>query len=175
MPRRSDIIRSLMPIVLVGFLIVLVALLFLLWPVDSGTRTMQHLARIIAPGDTEFGLARRLLDLGIYVVVMIGFAFLLAAWRDSKRNALIGLMAIGILGTAYGSGMALYAGPMCSICGFLLILFGGLVAWAASSPAETGEPEELPGADKHPANDRSKGPDELVDIRTNNHASYSVA
>jgi hypothetical protein len=168
----SAVIRSLMPIVLIGFILVLLALLFLLWPAgsqgDDRRGAVQHLARMLMPGEGGFNLARIFVDLGIYVVVVIGIGFLVSAWRSGRRNVLVGLMVVGILGIAYASGMGLYAGPAVSICGFMFILFGGLVAWAASS------------ADRLESDDTGDQLDTLDTVdttanRTNDHASHSVA
>ena len=101
----------------------------------------------------------RLLDVSLYVMLMAGMVLLAMAWRRGTRNALIGLLAIALLGLAYAGGMALYFGPMVSICGFMLILFGGLIALAASPSAD--RPDE-------PENRQAE-------VRTNDHASHSVA
>src|SRR5450432_3349258 len=132
-------VRSLLPIVIVGFALVLVALLVLLWPNgqwgDDGVVTMPHIVRLMTPLLHENGvnLPRRILDIGIYAVVVAGLVLLVQAWRQGRRNALVGLMFVGILGLSYVSGMALYTGPMIGTCGFMLILFGGLVAWVSTT------------------------------------------
>ncbi len=162
---NRGIMWSLMPVVLLGFLIVLTALLLLRWPAgnraDPGETTTQLFRLLQPPGEAAPSLAMRLLDVSLYVLLMAGMALLVMAWRRGARNALIGLMAIAILGLAYASGMALYIGPMVSICGFMLILFGGLIALAASPSAELDRPDE-------PENRQAE-------VRTNDHASHSVA
>jgi hypothetical protein len=130
-------IRGLMWLVAAGFIVVIVALLILGWPSGQwGDKDLKILPQIMRTvfalrGEVTLPAARLALDVGIYVLVMIGLAFLVAAWRGGSRGAVTGLLVISILGLSYVSGMALYIGPMVSTCGFLLILFGGLVAWAS--------------------------------------------
>lgn len=145
-------IRSLMPLVLLGFALVLTALLLLLWPTgqfgEQNVQTIPHILRVVRPmiGESALNIPRRILDVAIYLVVIIGIGFLVVAWRRGTRNSLLGLIGIAILGLSYVSGMALYTGPAVGTCGFLLILFGAMVAWIISrgededdeaSPAET--------------------------------------
>ncbi|MCC7445837.1 MAG: hypothetical protein IT324_00400 [Anaerolineae bacterium] len=155
----------LMPVVLVGLLIVLMALLLLRWPAgnqaDSAETTTQLFRLLQPPAETAPSVGMRLLDASLYVMMAAGIVLLAIAWRRGARNALVGLVGIAILGLAYASGMALYFGPMVSICGFMLILFGGLIALAASPSAELDRPDE-------PENRQAE-------VRTNDHASHSVA
>ncbi len=177
MPERSPVIRSLMPLVFLGFLIVGTALLCVLWPPSAGdTRTspVNFRDRVETPGlGSRINAAQRILDLSLCLVVIVGMVLLFVAWAGHSRGALVGLITVGVLGVFYGSGMALYAGPTVSICGFMLILFGGLVAWVASSPGDASD--EL--STTYDSND-SDGHEESVDIttnRTNDHASQSAA
>ena len=133
---EPKLVRGLMLVVAVGFFIVFVALLLLNWPSGQwGEQDVTLLPQIqrttdAIRGQTALPTARLVLDIGIYFVVVIGVGFMIAAWRGS-RGALIGLLVISVLGLSYVSNMALYIGPMVSTCGFILILFGGLVAWAS--------------------------------------------
>jgi hypothetical protein len=168
MPDRSTIVRSLMPLVLFGFLIVVTALLCLLWPAastnDNRGITVRHRERIGLTDETgTANLSRLFLDLSIYAIVIAGIAFMLTAWVGARRGMLVGLMGVGILGIAYASGMAQYTGPAVSICGFILLLFGGWVAWAASSPL----PDESAETNGEPV--------DITANRTNDNASHSVA
>ncbi len=168
MPERSAIVRSLMPLVLLGLLIVVTALLCLLWPAsptgESRGAVVRHRDRVSLTDDSgAVNLSQLFLDLAIYVIVIAGIGFLVTAWVGARREVLAGLIGVGILGIAYASGMAMYTGPAISICGFTLILFGGWVAWAASSPV----PDD--------SGETNGEPVELTANRTNDHASHSVA
>jgi hypothetical protein len=141
----ANVVRAVLPIVAIGFLIALVALLVLLWPAhsssDPGIVTSTHLGRLTNEFSGDTPITRILVDVSIYILMLIAFGVLLATWARRNRALLPILMAIGLLGIAYASGMALYTGPMISICGFSLMLFGSLVAWAASpsDPTLNGE------------------------------------
>lgn len=136
-PNPNKQVRGLMYIVACGFVIVLVSLLLLNWPSgqwgESDVKMLPQVQRTIAAvtGKIAWPVPRLVLDVGIYVLLIIGIGFLVAAWRNGARGALMGLMGISILGLSYVSGMVVYVGPMISACGFVLILFGGLVAWAS--------------------------------------------
>src|SRR5258708_10175564 len=114
---ESGKIRSLLPIALVGFVLVIVALFLLLWPTgqfgDASVTLIPHVARILRSIDNETGLnlPRRLLDVAIYIVLLAGVGFLVMAWRRRKRNALLGLIAVSILGPSFISRLALHARP----------------------------------------------------------------
>jgi hypothetical protein len=131
------------------------------WPVPAGGNEQYAplLVRMIrqSPDEPASALARHFLDFGIYLVTLIGIGLMLVAWKRNLRNTLIGLMAIGLLGIAYTSGMFPYIGPVVGICGFTLIFFGGMVAWIAPSLKQ---PDPATGSE-----------DEAAQIRTDDHAS----
>ena len=170
------IVRYLMPLVIFGLIVVLVALALLRWPTgpDADGPGIHHVTRILGPSSDSGipDILRRLLDFAMYLVVMIGVGLLGMVLRRRSRTALIGLVAVGILGLAYVNGMALYAGPMVSVCGFMLILFGGLVAWAASSPPEeTTVTVETPGEPSDQPGETGQSEIESFETRTDDHAS----
>lgn len=171
------IIRSLIPFVFLGFLIAFAALFLLQWPMPAGSEqsTSLLLMRIIAPVATEStaNIARKFLDLGIFIITLIGIGFMVVAWRLGERGPLIGLVAVGILGIAYASGTAAYTGPLVSVCGYTIILFGGLVAWLAASSDASSELTEQPDRST-----QAKAKTEATERRTNDNAdnaSHSVA
>ncbi len=133
------IVRALMLIVIAGFILVGFALLLLRWPIGAGDQSVQQLARLAGSSDSGQTLLQRLPDLAIYLIVIAGIAFLALALRRGERSLLLGLMGVGFLGLAYAGGMALYIGPMVSVCGFTLIVFGGMVAWATTGPRDTAD------------------------------------
>jgi hypothetical protein len=176
-PERSDpaIIRHLMPVVFVGYVIVSCALFVMQWPAPPGSEapTFPLLLRMVrqGPDESSLALARHFLDFGIFLLTGIGLVAMVIAWRRGTRRPLMWMMATALLGIAYASGMALYNGPMVSICGFTLILFGGMVAWVASSLRAADEIETEHETESKA--DKATGP---VEIRTNDHAStHSIA
>jgi hypothetical protein len=175
----TTIVFYLMLLVAVGLIAVLFALMLLRWPAgpDAEGPGIHHLVRMLGPSpDNGPDILRRLLDFAIYLVVVSGVGLLGRVLLRRSRQSLVGLMAVGFLGLAYVSGMALYAGPMVSVCGFMLILFGGLVAWIASSPPEgTTVTVEAPGESAEEPGEASRPEGESVDIRTDDHASHSAA
>jgi len=147
-PHPINAVRAVLPLVVFGFSIALCSMLVLLWPArstaDASIITTTHLARVAS----EFGrvpFARIVVDIGIYVVLLVAFVAILMAWSRRSRGMLTLLMGIGLLGIAYASGQALYTGPMFSVCGYSLILFGSLVGWA-SSPDQAVEEVASPEA-----------------------------
>ncbi len=140
------IIRALLSIVIVGFVLVGFALLLLRWPIGAGDQAVQQITRLAGSDDNGANLIQRLPDLAIYLIVIAGIAFLVLAIRRGERSLLLGLVGIGFLGLAYAGGMALYIGPMVSVCGFMLILFGGMVAWATTGPREAEDTENMESA-----------------------------
>jgi hypothetical protein len=178
MLERLAVMRSLMALVFLGFLIVGTAMLCMLWPLgsvgDARTTSVNFRARVEeADQASGVSVAQRILDLVVCGGIIVGLIALFIAWIGGRRDVLIALMVVGILSIAYASGMALYSGPLVFICGFMLVLFGGLVAWMSSSSAEpSGEPLE-PGK-----LDETHDHEEVVDSttnRTNDNASQSVA
>ncbi len=145
---QQEHVRSLLPMVITGFVLVLLALLVLKWPNgqwgDEGVSTMPHVMRLFTPLLNEDGLniPRRIMDLGIYVVVVVGLVLLVTTWRQGTRGTLPLLMLVSITGLAYVGGMALYSGPMIGTCGFMLILFGGLVTWASTTDHTSAHPDD---------------------------------
>ncbi len=145
---QQEHVRSLLPMVITGFVLVLLALLVLKWPNgqwgDEGVSTVPHVMRLFTPLLNEDGLniPRRIIDLGIYAVVVVGLVLLVTAWRQGTRGTLPLLMLVSITGLAYVGGMALYSGPMIGTCGFMLILFGGLVTWASTTDHASAHPDD---------------------------------
>jgi hypothetical protein len=140
-PRRwnpsSDIVRGLLPIIFAGALIVAVSLLALRFPTatpdDPGASSAAHLMRVVSRFEGAAPLMPGvILDIGVYVAVIATFVLMFAAGTRGNRGALTGLIGVGLLGIAYVSSMVLFVGPMVSLCGFSLILFGSLTAWAVS-------------------------------------------
>ncbi len=184
MPESNDsgitrqTLRDLLPVIVLGFILVVIGLFVLLWPTGAwGTEnnvSVPHLQRLLGDaGGSAVPLTRRILDASIYLVVLLGIGFVGVALRRSTRDTMIGLIAVSILGLAYVSGQALYAGPMMSACGFLFILFGSFVAWIASSandpkPAEPNLPAEHEKVD-------DTGSSEPIGVGNNDYASSSVA
>lgn len=172
---ETSTIRGLIILVFVGFVLVITALLTLLWPTgqfgSEGVETIPHLMRVFRPllSESSLNLPRRILDIAIYAVVVAGIGFLITAWRRGSRGALLGLMAVAALGLSYVSAMALYTGPMISTCGYLLILFGALVAWSATR----GEAQDPMQTDELPAEPTDRAAD-ITNLGTDDYGSHPV-
>jgi hypothetical protein len=136
-------LRGLMVIVLIGAVIALIALLVLQWPIikQAGPPAEYgpQFQRILVVGESSRGIVGAIVDVSVYVMLIAAVIFAFRTLRTGKREWLSGLIVVGLLGLAYVTGMVLYIGPMVGACGFSLIIFGGLVAWIASSP--TDEPD----------------------------------
>ena len=177
--KNGDIqtIRSLMPLVLLGFVLVLTALLLLLWPTgqfgQQDVQTIPHILRVVRPmiGESALNIPRRILDVAIYGVVIIGLGFMVVAWRRGTRQSLLGLIGIAILGLSYVSGMALYTGPAVGTCGFLLILFGAMVAWMTSHNED--QDDEASPAEMYSDIDPAERTDNAT-LGTDEYASHPV-
>lgn len=140
--RIAESVRGLMPVAMLGILVVLLALLAMQWPTpdpfDAATTTQPHPMRVLArisSGD----IAGAVLDSLIYGMLIAALLCIVVIVRQRRRSWLGGLLIVGLLGLAYTSSMALYNGPMISVCGFSLILSGALVAWAAATPDDRPE------------------------------------
>jgi hypothetical protein len=158
--RRTDsnlqTLRALMPLIILGYAMALCALPVVGWPTgqfgQQNVELVRHFDRITRPliseGDSA-GLPRKILDVAFYLVLLAGFGFLVLSWRG-RRNPMLGLIGVGILGLSYASGMALYSGPLLSTCGFLLILFGGIVmlTTARDDEIDSTENEEIAAPDQ---------------------------
>ncbi len=160
-PVRRDHVFAMMPLIVVGYALVLVALLLLPWPTgqygEQEVGFVPHILRIICPLPDEVATSsppsvpvlgfqcypwdgahpnfpRRLLDIAIYGVVIVGIYLLAMAVRRGTRGSLAALIVFSVVGLSYVGGMALYTAPAISVFGYLLILFGALVAFASFPP-----------------------------------------
>jgi len=168
-PGNRDHVLSLMPLIVVGYVLVIVALLLLPWPTgqygEQDVRLVPHIARVICPLPDEVGadahptttvlaftcypwdnvrpnIPRRLLDIAIYPVMVVGVYLLVTAMQRGTRGSLVPLMIFSVIGLSYVGGLALFTAPAISIFGYLLILFGALIAWA-SFPPESAIPAQV--------------------------------
>src|SRR5260221_11190672 len=114
---QREQVRGLLPMVVAGFILVLLALLVLMWPNgqwgDEGVTTMPHVMRLFKPmlNEDSLNIPRRILDLGIYAIVVVVLVLLVTAWRQGARGVLLDLMLVRILALAYVVVLQLYTGP----------------------------------------------------------------
>src|SRR5579859_6368000 len=164
-PAHRDHVLSMIPLIVVGYVLVIVALLILPWPTgqygEDDVKLVPHIARVICPLPDEVpadahptttvlaftcypwdnarpNLPRRLLDLAIYPVMIVGVYLLVTAMQRGTRGSLVALIAFSVIGLSYAGGLALFTAPAISIFGYLLILFGALIAWASFPPESEG-------------------------------------
>jgi uncharacterized membrane protein len=182
-PDVSDVgkVRSLLPLVILGFILVVFALAVLWWPTgnfgEQQVSIIHHISRLTRPLNNEDGLnlPRRFLDAGIYLIVLAGVVFLVTAWRRGTRGAVLGLIGVSVLGLSYASGMALYSGPMVSTCGFLLILFGAVVTWATLREESTPQDNTDQLEHEKPDLDSGEAQRHSLDLGTDEYALHPIA
>jgi hypothetical protein len=136
------------PIITLGLLLVTIAMLLAPWPPDqavSTNRSVSYLERIAGrqidvptgqSGKTLVWYGRRVLDVLLVCILVMGYGSMaLLAWR-SEHRALIALIVIGALGTLYTGFLGLYPGPILAAGGFALVLFDAGLNWASHCAAE---------------------------------------
>lgn len=139
---RPVIIASI-PIILVGLLVVVFAMLRAPWPADPpspATRgTVSFVGRVLgeqgnppaAEGDRSAAwYARRVLD-GLTAVLVIAACAAVGLLLISPRQELVAALTVGaLLGVLYGASTGLYGGPMMTAGGFACVMFGAGLGWA---------------------------------------------
>ncbi len=150
--RRGSVIGSL-PIVTLGLLLVTFALMRAPWPPDPqsvyGT-TESYFDRLrgrdVPPpyvngesaDKSTAWYARRVADglaLALLVAGYVSTGF--ALWLDNRRMLTV-LIVIGACGTCYGGMVGLFAGPILTIGGFALVLFGAGLHWLSQTQIQNG-------------------------------------
>lgn len=188
-----DTVRSLLPVTFIGLFIVLIALVFMQWPVPTGKGVTDHqISRMTGfLSGANASLPGFLLDALVYILLLVGIGCIVIAWRRAWPGPLLALTLVGLLGLAYVSGTALYTGPMISVCGFSMVLFGGLVAWVAvpfgkdkenekeqvpepvAAPEQQAQPPE-PSAEVNDTNETGETSGTNETGETSDYASHSV-
>ena len=74
----------------------------------------------------------------VQLMHMIPALLVLTMHLVALRWPWIGLLIVGLLGTAYTAGMVLYNGPLIATPGYLLVLIGALLAVLSGQPAGNG-------------------------------------
>ncbi len=118
----------------IGWLLAAIAVVGLPWPMPGAQPTVSGpvLDRLIVSVPDEplvTAIARHIVDLGPFVLLIAApIALVVAAGRRTRRAA-TALAIIGLLGIIYAAGMALYIGGMVAVGGFILIFISGLLGW----------------------------------------------
>ena len=118
----------------IGWLLAAIAVVGLPWPMPGAQPTVNGpvLDRLMASVPDEplmTAIARHIVDLGPFVLLIaVPIALVVAAGRRTRRAA-TALAIIGLLGIIYAAGMALFIGGMVAVCGFVLIFISGLLGW----------------------------------------------
>lgn len=82
--------------------------------------------------------ARRVADGMALALLLAGYVSTgFALWWDNRRM-LAALMVIGAFGTCYGSTVGLFTGPILTIGGFALVLFGAGLHWLSQTQIQNG-------------------------------------
>jgi hypothetical protein len=177
-PRESpaqETVRSLLPLMLIGIFVVLAALLFMQWPIPASKnvtdRQINRLTGFLSGPSAS--LPGFILDVAVYMLLLVGIGCIVIAWQRARPGSLIALTMVGLLGLVYVSSSALYTGPMISVCGFSMVLFGGLVAWVAVPDGKEKTPESVEQSAQPP--ESSAEVKEVSEAsETSDYASHSV-
>lgn len=145
--RRVSVFGSI-PIVTLGLLIVTFALLRAPWPPDPqsvyGT-SVSYFERLkgkqVSPPfvdeDTSYKsktwYARRALDALALGLLVAGYISVALAIMLDNRRVLVSQVGIGALGILYSGTVGLFAGPILTLGGFALILFGAGLYWLSGT------------------------------------------
>lgn len=132
----ADLVRSVLPLSLIGALLALAALLLMQWqmPGEVPAYTGLHTARIVQrfqQGDVIGALS----DLLMYGVTGGALVFSLLAWRSGGILPLTGAFGSALLGLLYVAPMAQYNGAMVGVYAFCLIASASGIGLAASFAA----------------------------------------
>jgi hypothetical protein len=148
---RAEMIREVMPLVLVGIIFAATALLLIPYPtptvIDGPLTTLPHLEGVLAQLQNpegkavEGGLGLVLPHLLIYLALLgAGVAFVGGLFTGGRRW-LWALLGLGALGLVYVSRFAVpFTSPMIGVCGFAVILCGAVVGLAVSQANFTESP-----------------------------------
>lgn len=171
----QETVRSLLPLMLIGIVVVLAALLFMQWPIPASKnvtdRQINRLTGFLSGPNAS--LPGFILDATVYVLLLVGIGCIVIAWQRARPGSLIALTMVGLLGLVYVSSSALYTGPMISVCGFSMVLFGGLVAWVAVPVGKEKTPESVAALEQAP--EEVKAVSETKEAsETSDYASHSV-
>lgn len=133
-PDHDRLVRAAVPFIVIGAAIVVGAMFALQWPsaADGTPLVTGSFTTRIANKVEAVGIGGTLADLSLYLIVAIGLILAVILFLRKDRAALYGVVAVGILGLAYLSGLVAYVGPMVGVCGFSLILFAGLITLLAT-------------------------------------------
>ncbi|HEX3049289.1 MAG TPA: hypothetical protein VHP83_01440 [Aggregatilineaceae bacterium] len=145
--RRMTVILGSVPIITLGLLIVTYAILRAPWPSDPmspGWKPVSHLERVKGeqhppdavvimngPDKDLMWYARRGMDGIVVLMLALGYVcVVLALWQSGQRPLMV-LTVIGGLGVFYSAFIGLYLGPILTMGGFSLVLFGAGLGWAS--------------------------------------------
>jgi hypothetical protein len=171
----------------IGWLLAAIAIIGLPWPMPGAQPTvsgpvLERLLTSVPDDPLVTAIARHVVDLGAFIMLIAAPIALVAAAGRRSRLAAGALALIGALGIVYAAGMALYLGAMVAVWGFVLIMISALLGWATWIPpramelsaaanvtdqnapgeialATDGTAEQLPG--EPPASERDATPDRI--------------
>ncbi len=141
--RGSSILVNL-PLMIIGLLLVVIALLEGAWPADyenARYHYVSHWDRLTgndAPDNLEVNretgyYIRRTLDTIIYFMVLQGVVAVVGlAWLN-ERNLYLLLIVSGVYGILYAAGTGLVIGPILTATGFALVLWGAALGYSINS------------------------------------------
>ena len=144
---QSSILSGL-PMALIGVVIVVIALLFMVWPPDFEgsfpTDNVSHWARLMgedSPSErpvvrTDYYAVRRGVDALAYYMVFQSLVAIGGLALFADRHMYILLIISGLFGVVYAGALGLVIGPMIAAVGYAFILLSGILGWYSNKGSE---------------------------------------
>jgi hypothetical protein len=135
---------SILPVIILGFLMVIYALGFAPWQADfegaTTNDTVSHWDRLNGNDlpenrDVERAdgyMVRRIFDGTAYVSVVLGGLTVIALGFINRAWVFLPMVAIGLSGLLYAATSGLTVGPMILAGGYAMVFFGAIFGWVTS-------------------------------------------
>lgn len=150
---------SVLPIIVIGYLLVILALAKFPWPADfvdaQVYNTASHWNRLTSNDlpagydkDTERPQGytnRRVFDGLVYAAVVIGALSVLVLGIVNQAWGYLPMAGAGIYGLIYAATVGLTAGPLVLATGFALVTVGSLFGWLSSGELDDTQSEFTEG------------------------------
>lgn len=135
---------SILPVIVLGFLMVIFALGFAPWQADfeeaTNFDTVSHWNRFTGndlPENRDVErpsgyLVRRIFDGTIYVSVIFGGMTVIALGFINRAWVFLPMIVLGLYGLLYAATSGLTVGPMILAGGYAMVFFGAIFGWITS-------------------------------------------
>lgn len=135
---------SVLPVIILGFLMVMYALGFAPWQADfeeaSNFDTVSHWNRMIGndlPENRDVSrppgyFMRRIFDMAVYASVIFGGMTIIALGFVNRAWVFLPMIGIGLYGLLYAATAGLTVGPIILAGGYAMVFFGAIFGWVTS-------------------------------------------